>query len=175
MTVRQATASDARRCAEIYAPYVTGTAISFETVAPDEAEMGRRIAKAMERHAWLVLEQDGEVLGYAYGTEHLTRAAYRWASEVSVYLEQGRRRTGAGRALYQALVPILAARGYRRLIAGITLPNEASLGLHQAFGFTDVGVFHKIGWKHGAWHDVARLELDLTPGEDPAEPPAEIR
>ncbi|MFC7759067.1 GNAT family N-acetyltransferase [Catellatospora bangladeshensis] len=95
--IRRATADDAAACAAIYAPYVTDTTITFETEAPTVAEMARRIEAANERHAWLVLVVDGAVAGYAYGTEHRTRAAYRWACDASIYLHTGRRRTGAGR------------------------------------------------------------------------------
>lgn len=117
----------------------------------------------------------GRVVGFAYGTEHRSRAAYRWACDVSIYLEVGRRRTGAGRALYSALLPLLAERGYRRVLVGITQPNEASMGLHRALGSTDVGTYRRIGWKHGAWHDVTWLQLDLVPDEDRTTPPDEVR
>jgi phosphinothricin acetyltransferase len=137
---------------------------------PSTEEMARRIAAAQRTHAWLVLEEDGRVVGYAYGIPWRSRAAYRWACEVSVYLERGRRRTGAGRALYEALLPRLAARGYRTALAGMTLPNEASVGLHRAVGFEPVGTFRRVGYKHGAWHDVAWAQIVLADGD---EPPAE--
>jgi L-amino acid N-acyltransferase YncA len=168
--IRDATEGDAAACAAIYAPYVTDTAISFETEPPPPEEMARRIAAAQRTHAWLVLEEDGRVVGYAYGIPWRARAAYRWACEVSVYLERGRRRTGAGRVLYEALLPRLAARGYRTALAGMTLPNEASVGLHRALGFEPVGTFRRVGYKHGAWHDVAWAQIVLTDGD---EPPAE--
>src|SRR5689334_19988384 len=167
MIVRDATTADAARCAEIYAPYVEETAVSFEAVAPDADEMARRIAAAAERHAWLVLEDDGDVVGYAYGGPHAARAAYRWSCEVSVYLEMGRRRTGGGRALYEVLLARLAERGYRRACAGMTLPNDASAGLHRAMGFEPVGTYRRIGYKHGTWHDVAWVQRDLG---DPSQP-----
>jgi len=170
--VRDATTSDAGACAAVYTPYVLGTAISFELEPPSAAEMARRIAAAQERHAWVVLEDAGRVAGYAYGGPYKERAAYRWSCEVSVYLEQGRRRGGAGRALYQALFDRLAARGYRTAVAGMTLPNAASEGLHRALGFEPVGVWRRIGWKDGAWHDVAWVQRALAGGDDP---PAELR
>jgi L-amino acid N-acyltransferase YncA len=170
--VRDATAADAGACAAVYAPYVLGTAITFELEPPSAAEMARRIAAAQERHAWVVLEDAGRVAGYAYGGPYKERAAYRWSCEVSVYLEQGRRRGGAGRALYQALFDRLAARGYRTAVAGMTLPNAASEGLHRALGFEPVGVWRRIGWKNGAWHDVAWVQRALAGGDDP---PAELR
>ncbi len=176
-TVRDATPDDARACADVYAPYVTGTAVSFETVPPAPDEMARRIAAAQERHAWLVLD-DGGVVGFAYGGPFMARAAYRWSCTVSVYLEPGRRRQGSGRLLYEALLARLADRGYRRVLAGVTLPNEPSLGLHRALGFEPVGTYRRVGWKDGAWRDVTWLQRDLGPapdddGHDDEGPPAE--
>jgi L-amino acid N-acyltransferase YncA len=161
MTVRDATPDDAAACAAIYAPYVRDTAITFETEPPDAAEFARRIAAAIARHAWLVLLDEGRVTGYAYGGPFKERGAYRFACEVSVYLEQGLRRSGGGRALYAALLPRLAERGYRTAAAGMALPNEASVGLHRALGFTPVGTFRRVGWKLGRWHDVAWTQCDL--------------
>ena len=132
--------------------------------------MADRIAVAQEKHGWVVLEEDDRVVGYAYAGPVKDRAAYRWACEVSVYLEPGRRRGGAGRALYAALFDRLAARGYRRLIAGMTLPNPASEGLHRALGFEPIGVQRRIGWKHGAWRDVAWVQRSLTDDEGPPAP-----
>lgn len=169
--VRDATTDDAAACAAIYAPYVAGTAITFETQAPGTDEMAGRIAAAAENHAWLVLEDDGHVVGYAYGGPHKARAAYRWSCEVSVYLQQDLRRTGAGRALYEALLGRLTERGFRMAVAGMTLPNEASAGLHRALGFEPVGTYRRIGYKHGTWHDVAWVQRSLG---DEREPPAEL-
>jgi phosphinothricin acetyltransferase len=165
---RAATPDDAPACAAIYAPYVTDTAISFETEPPTPGEMAARIEHAI---AWFVLESDGEIVGYAYASPFHPRAAYRWACEVSVYLERGRRRTGAGRALYDVLLPHLTERGYRTAIAGMTLPNPASEGLHAALGFEPVGTYRDIGYKSGAWHDVAWTQKTLATGEGlPREP-----
>lgn len=169
--VRDATGDDAAACAAIYAPYVRDSAITFETRSPGADEMAQRIAGCAERHAWLVLEDDGEVVGFAYGSPHRERAAYRWTCEVSVYVQQGLRRTGAGRALYEALLARLALRGYRVALAGITLPNEPSAGLHAALGFEPVGTYRRVGWKHGAWHDVAWMQKAIGEQRDPpAEP-----
>jgi L-amino acid N-acyltransferase YncA len=164
-TVRDATEADAAACAAIYAPYVRDTAITFETEPPDAAEFARRIAAATARHAWLVLEDDGRVTGYAYAGPFKERAAYRYACEVSVYLEHGLRRSGGGRALYSALLARLAERGFRTAAAGMTQPNEASAGLHRALGFVPVGTFRRVGWKHGRWHDVAWVQRDLGVGD----------
>jgi L-amino acid N-acyltransferase YncA len=169
--VREASERDAPACAAIYAPYVTDTAITFETDPPSPAEMAERIAAASRRHAWLVLEEQGRVVGYAYGGPFNARAAYRWSCEVSVYMETARRRTGGGRALYSALLARLAQRGLRVAVAGMTLPNEASVGLHRAMGFEPVGTYRRIGFKHGSWHDVAWTQRALAEGQDPpAEP-----
>jgi L-amino acid N-acyltransferase YncA len=167
MTVREATPADAAACAAIYAPYVRDTAVSFEEVPPSDAEMAARIAAAI---LWLVLEDDGRVVGYAYAGRFMERAAYRWACEVSVYLERGGERRGGGRALYEALLAALRDRGYLMAVAGMTLPNPASEGFHRALGFEPVGVYRRIGWKHGAWHDVAWTQKRLALGD---EPPAE--
>ena len=171
-TIRDASERDAGACAAIYAPYVTGTAITFETEPPSATQMAERIASAVCSHAWLVLEDDGRVVGYAYGGPYKSRPAYRWSCEVSVYIELGRRRTGGGRALYTALFGKLAERGFRTAVAGMTLPNDASVGLHQAMGFEPAGTYRRIGWKHGAWHDVAWAQRPLGNGQDP---PAEPR
>ncbi|KRF38082.1 GNAT family N-acetyltransferase [Terrabacter sp. Soil810] len=175
--VRDATADDAAACAGIYAPYVTGTTVTFETEPPDVAEMVRRIAKAQARHAFLVLDDAGEVAGYAYGGPFKERAAYRWSCEVSVYLAEGRRGRGGGRRLYEALLERLTARGYRMAAAGMTQPNEASGRLHLSMGFEPVGTYRDIGWKFGASHDVAWVQRPLGDplpsafaGQDPPEP-----
>jgi phosphinothricin acetyltransferase len=169
LRVREATERDAPACAAIYAPYVTDTAVSFEAEPPPPAEMAARIATA---HVWLVLEDAGRVVGYAYAAPFHARAAYRWACEVSVYLERGGERRGGGRALYEALLDELAARGFRVAVAGMTLPNPASEGFHRAMGFQPVGTYRRIGYKHGAWHDVAWTQKLLAEGD---EPPAEPR
>ena len=168
--VRPASDGDAAACAAIYTPYVTDTAITFELDPPSETEMARRIAAAARSYAWLVLEDASSVVGYAYGATFNARPAYRWACEVSVYLEPGLRRTGGGRALYQALLPRLAQRGFRVAVAGMTLPNDASVGLHLALGFEPVGTFAHIGFKHGRWHDVAWAQRIIAGPDPPPEP-----
>jgi phosphinothricin acetyltransferase len=173
-TVRDASTRDAPACAAIYAPYVRDTAITFETDPPDPAELAARISAARRTHAWLVLCDGDQVVGYAYGGEYKSRAAYRWSCEVSVYLARGRRRTGGGRALYAALLPRLAQRGFRTAVAGMTLPNDASVGLHHALGFEPVGTYRRIGWKHGRWHDVAWMQRAIAPATV-ADPPVEPR
>ena len=176
MLIRDAVPADAARCAEVYAPYVTDGPVSFELEPPSAAEMAERIARSQASHAWLVAERDDRVVGYAYGGEWMTRAAYRWTCVVSVYLEPGLRRTGTGRALYEALLARLAGRGLRTALAGITQPNPASEGLHRALGFEPVGTFRRVGFKHDGWHDVAWFQRSLTDGQgDDGGPPAPPR
>lgn len=166
MLVRDAAeAGDAAACAAIYAPYVRDTAITFELDPPSAAEMASRIESARKTHAWLVAEDEGRVVGYAYGGEYKSRAAYQWSCEVSVYIARGRHRSGAGRALYEELLARLADRGYHMAVAGMTLPNEASAALHKAMGFTEVGTYKKIGWKNNTWHDVTWTQRPLNPRE----------
>lgn len=173
MIVRRATAADAAACADIYRPYVLDTAISFETDPPTPAEMADRIEKALALHEWLVLEVDERVSGYAYAGQFNPRAAYRWAVETSVYIDRDGRRAGGGRMLYAELLKRLAERGFRQAFAGIAQPNEASDALHAAFGFVPAGLYRRVGWKLGAWHDVAWWQLDLLgPGDD--SPPVPI-
>ena len=160
--IRDATSADAESCAAIYAPYVRETAITFETEAPDAGAFAERIAAAQERHAWLVAEQDGETAGYAYAGPLKPRAAYARSCETTVYLRQGLRRTGLGRALTEALLERVTERGLVRAFACIALPNEASIGLHHALGFRDAGVWERVGFKHDAWWDVAWLQMDLA-------------
>jgi phosphinothricin acetyltransferase len=161
---------DAARCAEIYAPVVAETAISFEESPPGVEEMARRIRAAIE---WLVVEEGDAVLGYAYAAGHRGRPAYRWAVDVTAYVDPRHRRRGIGRELYAALFDRLRADGYRVACAGVTLPNEASLGLHRTMGFEEVGTYRRIGWKLGRWHDVLWLQFDLAPGAP--DPPSEPR
>ncbi|WP_205857766.1 GNAT family N-acetyltransferase [Phytoactinopolyspora endophytica] len=172
LVIRDATEDDGAACAAIYGPYVTDTAISFELEPPSADEMADRIAAASKNHAWLVAEEAGRVFGYAYATAFAERAAYRWSCTTSVYLELGRRRTGAGRALYEPLLARLTDLGYRQAMAGMTLPNDASAGLHRALGFEPVGVYHRVGWKHGQWRDVAWVQKTLS---DATDPPTEHR
>jgi phosphinothricin acetyltransferase len=165
-------ARDAGACVEIYAPHVEGSPVSFEERAPDAGEMTARIERYGASHAWLVAEREGEVVGYAYATAFNQRPAYRWSASVSVYVAGEARGSGVGRALYEALFERLRGRGFRMACAGITLPNEASVGLHESLGFEQTGLNREIGWKQGAWRDVGWFQLELSPASDgpPPEP-----
>lgn len=170
--IRDATTGDAATCAAIYGHYVETSVATFELEPPSVADVAARITGCQRRHAWLVAEDDGRVVGFAYGTTFAERAAYRWASEVSVYLDPEVRRGGIGTALYDVLLPRLAARGLQVLAARIAQPNDASNALHARYGFERVGLLRRIGYKLDRWIDVAIMELELAP---PALNPAETR
>lgn len=161
-------ARDAAACAAIYAPFVVDSPASFEETPPDAAELARRMQRT---HAFLVDERDGRVAGFAYAGPHRERAAYRWAADVSVYVDPAFHRRGVGRALYATLLPQLRERGFRVACAGITVPNPGSVGLHESFGFEQVGVYRGIGFKHGAWRDVGWWQLQLAAQDDAGQPP----
>jgi L-amino acid N-acyltransferase YncA len=164
MHVRHADpARDAAACIAIYAPYVTGSAVSFEEVVPTPGQFEAHIAATSERYPWLVLEDTGAVIGYAYAAQHRDRAAYRWAVDVGIYVDSARHRSGAGRMLYAALLELLRRQRLHSACAGITVPNDASIGLHRALGFAHVGTYRAIGWKAGAWRDVSWWQLALAP------------
>jgi len=160
-SIRPATEGDAPALLEIYRPFVETSAVSFETVAPTAEEFASRIARSLHGWQWLVAEWAGRCLGYAYGSSHRERPAYRWSAEVSAYVHPGHHRQGIGRALYRRLFEDLAGMGFCNAYAGITLPNESSVALHTGVGFESVGVFRRVGWKFGAWHDVAWFQRPL--------------
>lgn len=161
-TIRWAHADDAEAIAEIYAQSVVESVVSFEAVAPDADEMRARMARVQAAGPWLVCEQAGRVVGYSYAGRHRERAAYRWCLDGSIFVDRAHHRRGVGRALYGVLLSLARAQGYCAMHAGITLPNAASAGLHEAFGFRPVAVFPKVGWKLGAWHDVGWWQLELA-------------
>jgi phosphinothricin acetyltransferase len=165
---------DAEAITAIYAPFVTDTAISFETEAPGAAEMRTRIAETNSVFPWLIAETEGQIAGYAYASTHASRAAYRWSANVSIYLDAAHRRQGLGKQLYSALFAVLRRQGYRNLYGGITLPNPASVALHRAMGMSEVGVYRNVGFKLGKWHDVLWLGLSLPDDRVPNGPPIPI-
>ncbi len=165
---------DGPACAAIYEYYVTATSATFEVVAPTGEQFAERIERTSLTYPWLVLEDGGRVVGYAYASEHRPRAAYRWAADVAIYVDAGHRRRGAGRRLYGALLELMRRQNLRIACAGITLPNDASVALHRAVGFEQVGIFRAIGWKAGGWRDVAWWQLRLAADDDDGgAPPAE--
>ena len=163
IVVRDATPADAGDIAAIYAPVVGKTAISFEETPPGPGEIARRM-RATPRLPWLIADDAGRVAGYAYASVHRARPAYRWSADSSVYLDPRYRSRGLGRLLYEHLINEVSNLGYMSLFAGIALPNDASVGLHEAMGFRPVGVFRDVGYKLGAWRDVGWWQLPLCEG-----------
>jgi phosphinothricin acetyltransferase len=172
--LRLATPADAAGIHAIYAPIVRDTVISFEFDPPTVEEIARRVANTLVQWPWLVCEGDGEVIGYAYAGRHRERAAYQWSVDVSVYILERARRSGVGRALYSALLPMVTLQGFYNAYAGITLPNAASVALHEAVGFTPLGVYHAVGYKFDAWHDVGWWERPLQPRRLDPSPPVPV-
>ena len=162
-TIRLAGPHDAEGVQAIYAPIVRDTAISFEVDPPTVEDMRARIVTTLEHLPWVVCVDGGTVQGYAYASPHRTRAAYQWSVDASVYVHEHARRAGVGRALYRALFPLLTLQGFVNAYAGITLPNPASVGLHESLGFRPVGVYRAVGYKLGAWHDVGWWSFALQP------------
>lgn len=171
MSIRVATPSDAAAVREIYAPNVVEAIVSFEERPPSIEEMALRIDATLPEFPWLVWEEGGQLRGYAYAARHRDRPAYRWSVDAAVYVHPEARGRGVGSALYARLFAILRRQGFHAAFAGITLPNPASVRLHQACGFEPVGVYIEVGWKRGAWRDVGWWRRSLSPATgNPAEP-----
>ncbi len=172
--IRLVTGRDAERVHAIYAPIVRDTAISFELEIPTVSEVRRRILGTLEKFPWLVCEHDGDILGYCYAGPHRDRAAYQWSVDVSVYVQAEARRMGVGRAVYRSLFGLLALQGFYTAYAGITLPNPASVRLHESLGFRPIGVYGKVGYKLGGWHDVGWWYLPLQEQDGLPDPPVQL-
>ncbi|UFP94552.1 arsinothricin resistance N-acetyltransferase ArsN1 family B [Gloeobacter morelensis] len=170
--IRLADDTDAKAVLDIYAPFVCGSPVTFEVEPPTVDEMQRRIGSTGERYPWLVCVGENRALGYAYASEHRTRAAYGWSVDCSVYIDPRYCRRGIARGLYTSLFALLRLQGFFNVFAGITLPNAASVGLHEAIGFKAVGVYRAVGYKLGAWHDVGWWQLPLQ--APLCEPPSPI-
>ncbi|MEM9430722.1 MAG: N-acetyltransferase family protein [Pseudomonadota bacterium] len=159
--IRDARPEDAGALSAIYGPYVANTAISFEDTPPDAEDMAGRVALSAGHYPFLVLEEEGAVIGFASASAYRPRPAYRRSVSTGIYLSQHCTGRGLGRTLYEALIAALVERQFHVLIAGITLPNDASTGLHRALGFAPVGVLREVGWKFERWHDVEMWQLTL--------------
>jgi phosphinothricin acetyltransferase len=171
VTIRSATAADADAVLAIYAPIVELTPISFELEVPTVEEMATRISETVLSFPWLVAETPKGIAGYAYARPFRPRAAYRWSVETSVYVAESARGAGIARRLYDALLDGLREQGFVTAFAGITLPNPASVRLHEGVGFVQIGIFPSAGYKLGRWHDVGWWHLRLRePAPDPDEP-----
>jgi len=170
ISIRAACEADAPAIQAIYAPIVRDTVISFEEDPPSVDEIASRIRETLIAYPYLVCDRDGKVAGYVYAGPHRVRAAYRWSVDVSVYVSSHVHRGGIGRALYTALLTILKGQGFHTAFAGIALPNEASVALHEAVGFEPLGIYREVGFKHGRWHDVGWWRRSLGSNEKPSEP-----
>ena len=171
-TIRAATLDDAAAIAAIYAPFVTGTAVTFETEPLSSAAMTERMQAAGGLYPWFVAtDDDGKVIGYAYATKFRERAAYRFAVETTVYVDPRAQRGGIATSLYRRLLDTLTTQGFTQAMGVITIPNIPSIRFHEALGFVQAGVFHKVGYKLGAWHDVGYWQRPLAaPQPQPKEP-----
>lgn len=165
-----ARSEDGPALAEIYRPYVLETAISFEDAPPTASEMSSRITATLAAYPFLVFEEGGEVLAYAYGSAHRARAAYRWSVDVTVYAARHVHGRGIGRRLYRDLLDRLTRQGFHSAFAGIALPNAKSVGLHEAMGFRHLGAYQEVGFKLGRWHDVGWWRLSLNEGPPTGDP-----
>ncbi|HMJ06634.1 MAG TPA: GNAT family N-acetyltransferase [Chthoniobacterales bacterium] len=160
-TIRPATEDDAAALLAIYRPCVERRAASFETAVPTLEEFRSRITRSLAGWDWIVAEMEDAVCGYAYGSAHRPRAAYCWSVETSAYVEESYHRRGIGTALYAELFARLTRKGFCNAYAGITLPNDGSVALHRRCGFEPIGVFQRVGYKFGSWHDVAWFQRRL--------------
>jgi phosphinothricin acetyltransferase len=177
-TIRLASADDGEEIRAIYEPHVQDSAVSFEPTPPSIETVAQRIIDTVESHPWLVYERDDAVLGYAYAGPHRSRDAYRWAVESSVYVRRDHQRAGIARGLYESLFEVLELQGFRRVYAGTSLPNPASVGFHESMGFEPIGVYDSVGYKNGKWHDVKWWQRSLgehTAAPDPPLPIPEAR
>lgn len=175
MIIRIAEETDAPELLKIYAPYVEKTAITFEYTVPSLEEFTGRIRETLEKYPYIVAEQEGEILGYAYTGPFGKRAAYQWAAETSIYLKETRRQMGIGRKLYEALEEISKAQNIFNLNACIGYPQREdshltknSVQFHEHMGYRLVGEFHQCGYKFGTWYNMVWMEKSL--GEHPARP-----
>jgi L-amino acid N-acyltransferase YncA len=169
--IRFAEPTDAAGILAIYGPYCESTCVSFEVVAPTIEQIQERISRITADHPWLVGEIDGQIAGYVYASRHHERAAYRWSVDVAVYVAPGQQRRGVGRILYETLFSILLEQGHFKAFAGITLPNPASVGLHESLGFRPAAIYRGVGYKFGRWLDVGWWQRDLQSERDnPTEP-----
>lgn len=165
---------DASKVLAIYAPYILNTTITFEYEVPSLEAFQRRMGGVMEQFPWIVCEVDGVVAGYAYAAKQYERAAYGWNAELSVYLSPEFQGAGIGSALYRALIGVLQIQGYRNVSVRITIPNEKSIALHQAFGFEPVGTFHSVGNKFGRWLDMQCLTKQIGEYSEFPSPPQPV-
>ncbi len=157
--IRNVVSDDASQICEIYNYYVINTIITFEETSVSEDEMRSRIEYTIRKYPWIVYEKDEKIIGYAYASEWKSRCAYKHSAESTVYLRQGENRNGIGSLLYGELIDRLRKINLHAAIGGIALPNDASIALHEKFGFEKIGQFREVGYKFDKWIDVGYWEL----------------
>lgn len=167
MSIRFATVQDVPAMLALYQPYIEHTAITFEYDVPSISSFRQRFVDITAVCPWLVWEEHGEILGYAYGAPAFERKAYAWCADLSVYLKESAKGRGIGRALYTKLEQLLEAQGYRVLYALVTTANAPSIAFHKALGYREVASFPHCGFKLGQWHGVIWLEKDVGPDTPP--------
>lgn len=160
--IRIANKGDASEILRIYRPIVESTSISFEIVPPSLSEIESRIETTLRQYPWLVHVQDKKVVGYVYASVFRSRHAYQWSCEVTAYVDDDYRGQGIAKKLYQTLFKILRKQGYIIAIGGITLPNAASVALHESVGFKKVAHYPALGYKMNQWHDVGFWQTELS-------------
>jgi phosphinothricin acetyltransferase len=163
MTIRIARPEDATAVRAIYAPSVIDGVATFETSLPGVPAMQERIATRLAQYPWLVWEQAGDVLAYAYASRFRERAAYDWIAETSIYVREDARRHGVARRLYAVLLDAMRLQGINQAVGVITLPGEASVRMHEAMGFAPAGVWRQCGYKLDRWWDVGVWQKTLQP------------
>ena len=171
MSIRLATPQDLPRILEIYAPYVEHTAISFEYSVPTLEEFTQRFLGITRQFPWMVWEEEGIVVGYAYGSLPFERAAYQWSAEASIYLCPEAQGKGIGKALYASLEELLKNQGYRKVYAIITTANAPSIAFHEAVGYHHTATMPNCGYKFGQWHGTVWMEKELNTWDAPPSPP----
>ena len=170
LTIRLASSADAPQICGIYSPIVRDTAISFEQAVPDAKAIAARISETLQQYPWLVCEINRQIAGYAYAGSFRPRSAYQWTTETTVYVHPNYQRRGIARALYTSLIAVLRRQGYCNAIGVIALPNDGSVGAHEAVGFRKIGVLENMGYKLKGWRDTGWWQLELRPM--PPEPQA---
>jgi len=161
-TIRLANSNDSAGILEIYAPFILNSTTTFEVDIPSTDEIANRINKYLEKGPWLVSVHNGLITGYAYASEHRSRAAYQWSIELSVYIHPDHQGNKLATRLYQCALEILHRQGYCNIYAGITQPNEPSDAFHRSMGFELIGTYNKIGYKQGKWCDVKWYQRSLN-------------
>lgn len=172
--VRLATTNDAKKILDIYSPCILYSSISFETEVPSVEEMKKRIETCLQKFPWIVCVIDGKIAGYVYASKHREREAYQWSCECTVYMHDDFKGKGTGKELYELLFQILKLQGFRNVYAGITLPNEASVSLHEKCGFKYFAIYQNIGYKFGKWHTVGWWKLQINNYDLQPSPPLKL-